>query len=414
MAGHSTRKRRSRKAGERPSKPYDEFPLYAHPSGYWAKKIGRQFYYFGRWGSKRGSTMERVEGDGWQDALKVYQARIDDIQAGLVKPGKVTLESVPDGLTVKRLCDTFYTAKMRSVEAGEVSRGQVRQYDIVAKLIVAQFGRNRLVTSLKPADFGKLRAKMADRWGPVRLGNAVTMTRSIFRFGWENELIDKPVRFGSEFTRPSQGVLRKHKAEGGKKIFTRDEIVSLLDADEGKPLHAMILLGINCGLGNADVASLRKDHLDLEKGILDFPRPKTGIERRCSLWPETVKSLRTAIAARAKPKDPEHGDLVFLTRVGTPLISDTGKTSVDNLAAKFSRRLTKLEINGRRRLGFYSLRHTFRTVADTARDPVAIDLVMGHADSGMASHYRHGIDDERLQRVAETVREWLFGEGGAK
>src|SRR5262249_54915226 len=61
-------------------------------------------------------------------------------------------------------------------------------------------------------------------------------------------------------------------------------------------------------------------------------------------------------------------------------------------------------------IGFYTLRHVFRTVADAARDPVAIDLIMGHSDPSMGGHYRERIEDSRLLAVAEHVRQWLFGE----
>ena len=64
------------------------------------------------------------------------------------------------------------------------------------------------------------------------------------------------------------------------------------------PLKAMLLLGVNCGLGNHDIAMLPLSALDLDSRWLKFPRPKTGIQRRCPLWPETVEALTTAIAER--------------------------------------------------------------------------------------------------------------------
>jgi len=58
----------------------------------------------------------------------------------------------------------------------------------------------------------------------------------------------------------------------------------------------MILLGINCGLGNKDVGNLPASSIDLERGWLDYPRGKTGVTRRCPLWPETVEAIRESIA----------------------------------------------------------------------------------------------------------------------
>ena len=66
-------------------------------------------------------------------------------------------------------------------------------------------------------------------------------------------------------------------------------------------MRAMIFLGLNCGYGNADVAGLEFRHLDLDRGWANYPRPKTGVPRRCALWPETVAAVRETIAARRKP-----------------------------------------------------------------------------------------------------------------
>ena len=65
----------------------------------------------------------------------------------------------------------------------------------------------------------------------------------------------------------------------------------------------MIYLGVNCGFGNNDCAKLPTTALDLKKGWIDFGRPKTGIHRRCPLWPETVAAVRAALEARPTPKD---------------------------------------------------------------------------------------------------------------
>jgi integrase len=61
-------------------------------------------------------------------------------------------------------------------------------------------------------------------------------------------------------------------------------------------------------------------------------------------------------------------------------------------------------------LGFYGLRHSFRTVADATRDAVAVDVVMGHSDPSMGARYRERIEDDRLEEVARVVRTWLFQE----
>jgi integrase len=71
--------------------------------------------------------------------------------------------------------------------------------------------------------------------------------------------------------------------------------------------------------------------------------------------------------------------------------------------------LTATGIDSGRRRGLYTLRHTFRTIADEAKDQPAADYIMGHEVPHMSSVYRETIRDERLRVVANQVRQWLFG-----
>ncbi|MGA2616564.1 MAG: tyrosine-type recombinase/integrase [Thermoguttaceae bacterium] len=202
---------------------------------------------------------------------------------------------------------------------------------------------------------------------------------------------------------------------------TLDEIRAMVAA-ASVPLKVMILLGINCGFGNTDVANLTVKNLDLKDGWCNYPRPKTGISRRCPLWPETVKAIKAAPAVRPASRDKADTDLVFLTpdgqrwvwTRGTP--ADIDATDMEELA-RISRadRVTAAMGQLLSRLGlarpghtFYTLRHTFETIGGESRDQVAVDAIMGHSREDMASVYRERIGDDRVRAVVEHVRQWLL------
>ncbi len=217
------------------------------------------------------------------------------------------------------------------------------------------------------------------------------------------------------------GLLKKYLERQGKQrgrgMFEADELRKIL-GKAGIPLRAMILLGINCGFGNSDIANLPLKVVNLKGGWVDFPRPKTAISRRCPLWPETIKAIRQAIKQRPTPKDDTAKTLLFVTtfgrRWGQAVIEDPdakGKRKMwkdDPICKEFSKLLHQLKLN-RPGLGFYALRHTFETIAGDSRDQVAVDAIMGHSRNDMASLYRERIDDSRLQAVVAHVHGWLFG-----
>ena len=169
-------------------------------------------------------------------------------------------------------------------------------------------------------------------------------------------------------------------------------------------LKAMILLATNCGMGNSDIGNMPMHALDLDGGWLNYPRPKTGIDRRCKLWPETVEAIRTVLAERRTPHDEMHAGLVFITAACGSFSKATSDNPISKEIAKVLKRLGMTK-KGR---AFYSLRHSFATIGGEARDQVAVNHIMGHADASMAATYRECISDERLAAVADFVRAWLW------
>lgn len=372
---------------EKPDKPYPDFPLFAHARKRWAKKIRGRTFYFGPWNDPDG-------------ALQLYLDQRDDLHAGRAP------RVVRDGLTVHHLLNRFLEAKEARLDSGEIQPRTFTEYRDTADRIADAFGLSRLVENLAADDFEHLRRNMARKWGPVRLGNEVVRIRGVFKYGHDIGLFDKPIRFGPGFAKPSQKVIRQARAKAGKKLF---EPVDLRAVIKGAPvpLKAMILLGINCAFGNTDVATLPRDAVDLERGWIDYPRPKTGIPRPCPLWKETVAAVRKSLTDRPEPKDKAHADLMFITQQGLSFAAGMSHWRVAGETAKL---LKKLKVK-RPGLSFYALRHTFATIGGEAGDEVAVRAIMGHASAStdMGATYRQRVTDDRLRAVVGHVHQWLFG-----
>jgi integrase len=377
---HSTRAAVSRK-------PHPDFPLTPRGDGRWCKKIKGKLYYF------RGTA---------EEALAEWLRVKDDLLAGR------TPRPAGDGLTVEHLLDCFLNSKRPLLESGELAKRTFDDYYATCRRIGAAFELGRLADDLRPDDFEALRRSIAKVWGPVALGNEINRIRVVFKYAYDAGLLDRPMRYGPGFKRPSRKTLRIERAKKGPRMFEARHVRRLLKAASPQ-MRAMILLAMNAGLGNHDCGALRQSALDLKGGWLNYPRPKTGIDRRCPLWPETVEALRVVTDNRPKAK-PGAEDLVFVTRCGQ---SWTKNVADSPITKKFRKLLDALGLY-RPGLGFYALRHTFETIAGETADQVAVDHIMGHARDDMASVYRERISDERLIAVANHVRRWLFRKGEVK
>jgi hypothetical protein len=116
--------------------------------------------------------LERVPGDGWEEALEGYKTVADDLHAGR------TPQPDTDGLTMADLCNHFLTSKLRQLEARELSARIFEEYNVTTDMVTA-FGKATRVDALTAAEFARLREAMVRKRGPHRVTNGVTRTKTV-------------------------------------------------------------------------------------------------------------------------------------------------------------------------------------------------------------------------------------------
>jgi integrase len=362
-------------AVSKPQKPSPDFPLFAHASGKWAKKINGRVKYFGRWADPQG-------------ALQEYRKLCESVK-------------YPDdksSITLATACDLFLDAKEKASNRGEIQTRTYQEYLKTLQRLCDFVGKSCPLHKVSQLDLNAFKIDRERTCGLVAIGNEVTRVRSLFRWLSDSKIISGPFTFGPEFKKPSARALRRSRRETGKKLFSREQIRVLLD-ESGIHFRAMILLGINCGFGNTDVATLPIGAVDLDSLLVDYPRPKTEVDRVCPLWPETLDAIQASLARRYSPRAGVENRLFVM-------VDGQGWDNPCNPIPKaFKQTLDRCKIS---RGGFYWLRHTFETIAGGSKDQVAVNAIMGHVDHSMAAVYREEIEFSRLLQVSNHVRAWLF------
>ena len=132
-------------------------------------------------------------------------------------------------------------------------------------------------------------------------------------------------------------------------MFDKDEIKALL-AKASNRTKLYILLMLNCGMTQKDIADLLVTEVDWKEGRIIRKRSKTADEENVptvnyKLWPETFRLLKQERAAESK-------DRVLLNSNGGPIwtekITKDGKyQKTDNVKSAFDRLRTEKKIEDR-------------------------------------------------------------------
>jgi len=374
------------------------FPLFQHATGQWAKKVNGKLHYFGKDKDKALDEWVRVK---------------DALLAGRPRPAETTTDNKL--ITVRELCNLFLDHKDGRVEISKLKRRSWADYQVECARLVKILGANTPVNFLTEKDFDDLLRKISKGVKHKTAEGRIVRCRAVFRFG-EKRRHTGPILYRMEdFIKPSRADIEREKGDS-QKVFDASEIRLLL-SNAGVNLKAMILLGINAGLGNTDIAALTPDNFDFNTGWMVKRREKTGKARRIPLWPETIEAIQAAISIRKSSV--EECPFIFLTKQGNPFVQPPKQQQDENdktrwsiganpISSEFRKLRTSCGIDGANK-SFYALRHTFKTVGENATgNDVAVNTLMGHFDPSVSAIYRQYVLDERLLEVTNAVHKWLF------
>jgi hypothetical protein len=228
---------------------------------------------------------------GKQDPLKTEQEIWRDRLAVMQRSA-----TSPDD-TVKGHVDRFVAVKMADVAAGELSAGRAVKLRLYLTEFADWVGYDTAVTEIAGQTLSDYRLELLKRvesqtWSRPTAKDRLDSVKSFVRWLWQIEAIASLPRI----LHGKSQALQIGAAPPRIVIFTKQEIdLSLAKACDRTKLY--ILLMLNCGMTQKDIADLLPTEVDWDVGRITRRRSKTDKfanvpEVRYLLWPETLRLLR--------------------------------------------------------------------------------------------------------------------------
>ncbi len=251
-------------------------------------------------------------------------------------------ESAED--TVKSWAETYLTKQRERVAADELSAGRYKSLHSCVSFFRDWLGAETPVTSINGRVLTRFHSLLLEQVtsGQCAAGYArdrLTVAKSFIKWLWGQDAFENlPKNIDSR-------ELRITRRSTTPSIFSIAEVGQLLRKASART-RLYVLLALNTGMTQKDMADLRDSEVDWEKGKLTRKRSKTqkheGVPTvTYKLWPETFDLLKKYRSGEER---------VLLNSHGQPLyrewIDDQGKYSkLDNIRSAYDRVMRELPFN---------------------------------------------------------------------
>jgi integrase len=337
----------------------------------------------------RRDAVEALLGSGSYDSLK---SQASTMLAGMTAPAP--------GRTVAAQVEAWQSLLRGVCQSGQMSEGRFdaycRKIRPFADFIGGQMAVDAIDESKLEGFYSYLTGKVAaGDYSPSTAHEIMMTAKQFVRWLAERKAIPLPGNIDSRRFRFN------HTSAAKVEVFTADEVREILGrASERMRLY--LLLMVQAGMYQNDVAELRQDEVDWQAGTITRARSKTrernGPVVTYKLWPETFALLK-------RHRNPG-SEIALTTERGNPLVSYTLK---DGKLKRYDAIQSAWSRMGKARLGMKHLRKTSAT------------LLSGHpqfkyyaayylADSPKGMDQRHYVkpNDAEFFEALEWLRSQIF------
>jgi integrase len=224
--------------------------------------------------------------------------------------------------------------------------------------------------------------------------------QQFLKWCYENEYIDRLPRNLSSL---SVVVERKEP-----KVLDLEQFREIYNVSNDRVKLYLCLMS-NCGIRNADVASLKLRQFNFETGHLRHSRIKTRHKNPPSvnykLWSETLRLLDIHLKSEERKIGPD--DLLFVNKDGLPIVrqrlENRKRVNTDTILQAFRRSMKKSEID-KKNLSPGMIRTTSASLIRIEYGLELQTLYLGNRPTGVSTlNYTETINDFRLDKPLE----WL-------
>jgi integrase len=337
-----------------------------------------------------------------------------ELESGLVSAAvNAVSPNAPVGRSMAEQVQSWLTILQASVRQGLMHTGRWESYERHVKMFSSWIGETKpidVITATKLEEwYAHLTVLIAEgRYSPATCQTVFMTTRQFVSRLAELGIIPLPGNIRSKRFRFNLGA-------GEIKRLTVEQTKAVIKAagEYSERTTLYILLMLNCGMYQNDLAELSEDEVDWGKGTITRPRSKRqdGAKTTWKLWPETFALLKKFRATKGVPNMRGQNRMI-LTEDGKALCNSTlvdGKLKRYDVVVSAMGRL--IEAKKLPKFAIKQLRKT--SASELGKHPTYGQYVqhfLCHSPKGVADRHYVKPDDEQFFAALDWLRERFLSE----